>query len=181
MQKVGLVTYLFSLAVLLFSVSLVNANDPQGPAEIRVAGELLQDVTWSGTIVIEDTVIVPAGNVLTIEPGTMVLMRDAVSLVVYGQLIADGNEAEPIHFTHYENDATWKQIMFIESADSRFSHCIIEYADSEGAHQDYYEPGPRKYHEAVVALASHVDFEDCIFQKLPDESRNAEGDAISII
>jgi parallel beta-helix repeat protein len=181
MQKVGLVTYLFSLAVLLFSVSLVNANDPQGPAEIRVAGELLQDVTWSGTIVIEDTVIVPAGNVLTIEPGTMVLMRDAVSLVVYGQLIADGNEAEPIHFTHYENDATWKQIMFIESADSRFSHCIIEYADSEGAHQDYYEPGPRKYHEAVVALASHVDFEDCIFQKLPDESRNAEGDAIAII
>lgn len=57
----------------------------------------------------------------------------------------------------------------------------FEYADSEGKHQDYYEPGPRTYHEAVVVLASHVDIESCIFQGLPDESANAEGDAIAVI
>ncbi|MBN2312951.1 MAG: hypothetical protein JXM79_03410 [Sedimentisphaerales bacterium] len=71
--------------------------------------------------------------------------------------------------------------MFTNARDSRLVYCIFEYADSEGAHQDYYEVGSRNYHEAVVVLASHVDIDHCIFQKLPDESMNAEGDAITII
>jgi hypothetical protein len=119
--------------------------------------ELTQDTTWSGTYIIEDTVVVPGGIVLNVEPGTKVLMKDAAALVVYGQLLAEGTESEPIRFTRFEEGITWKQIMFVDAADSRLVHCIIEYADSEGAHQDYYGPGPRTYHEAVVVLASHVD------------------------
>jgi len=149
--------------------------------DVGKAEELTQDTTWSGTHVVEDTVVVPAGIVLNIEPGTVVLMKDAAALVVYGQLLADGAESEPIQFTRFERGTTWKRIMFIDAADSRLVHCIIEFADSEGEHQDYYEPGPRTYHEAVVVLASHVDFEKCTFQKLPDESSNANGDAIAII
>jgi len=145
-----------------------------------IAGELTQDTTWSGTCILEDTVIVPSGRILNIEPGTVVLMKDAVTFIVYGQLLAIANETEPIRFTHYRN-GKWKQIMFVEAADSRLEHCIIEYADSEGQHQDYYEPGPRTYHEAVVVLASHVDIEKCIFQNLPNESVNAQGDAIAVI
>jgi parallel beta-helix repeat protein len=143
--------------------------------------ELTQDTTWSGTYVLEDTVVVPTGIVLNIEPGTVVSMKGAAALVVYGQLLAEGDENQPIRFTRFERGITWKHIMFIEAADSRLVHCIIEYADSEGKHQDYYEPGPRTYHEAVVVLASHVDFEKCIFQKLPDESANSDGDAIAVI
>ncbi len=151
------------------------------PPANHISGELSQDTTWSAAVVLEDTVTVPTGTVLTIEPGTVVLAKDAVALVVYGQLLAEGTESEQIRFTHYGDGATWKQIMFVQAADSRLAYCVVEYADSEGAHQDYYEPGPRTYHEAVVVLASHVDFEGCIFQKLPDESNNAEGDAIAII
>jgi parallel beta-helix repeat protein len=145
------------------------------------AEELTKDTTWSGTYIIEDTVVVPVGIVLNIEPGTVVLMKEASELVVYGQLLAEGTESEPIRFTRSEEGTTWKHIMFVDAADSRLVHCIIEYADSKGAHQDYYEPGPRTYHEAVVVLASHVDFEKCIFQKLPDDSANADGDAIAVI
>jgi parallel beta-helix repeat protein len=145
------------------------------------AEELARDTTWSGTFIIEDTVVIPAGIVLNVEPGTEVSMKDGAALVVYGQLLAEGTESEPIRFTRFDRGITWKHIMFVEAADSRLVHCIIEYADSEGAHQDYYEPGPRTYHEAVVVLASHVDFEKCTFQKLPDESANADGDAIAVI
>ncbi|MCP4608525.1 MAG: hypothetical protein GY845_07415 [Planctomycetes bacterium] len=145
------------------------------------AEELTQDTTWSGTYIIEDTVVIPAGIVLNIEPGTVVLMKDAAALVVNGQLLAEGTESEPISFTRFERGTTWKNIMFIKAADSRLVNCIIEYADSEGAHQDYYEPGPRTYHEAVIVLASHVDFEKCTFQKLPNDSANADGDAIAVI
>ncbi|MFZ2149457.1 MAG: hypothetical protein WAV28_19780 [Sedimentisphaerales bacterium] len=73
----------------------------------QVAGELTQDTTLSGTCILEDTVIVPSGRVLNIEPGTAVLMKDAVTLIVYGQLLAVGNENEPIRFTNYRN-GTWK-------------------------------------------------------------------------
>ncbi|MHC4556754.1 MAG: right-handed parallel beta-helix repeat-containing protein [Planctomycetota bacterium] len=151
------------------------------PAANLVTGELAVNATWSGAYIIEDTVVVPAGTILNIEPGTMVLMKDDAELVVYGQLLAEGIETEPIFFTHYGEGTTWKKIMFIGAADSRLVHCVIEYADSEGAHQDYYEPGPRSYHEAIVILASHIDIEACTFQKLPDEGNNAEGDAIAII
>ncbi|HUT46343.1 MAG TPA: GLUG motif-containing protein [Sedimentisphaerales bacterium] len=151
------------------------------PPANHVAGELIGDMTWSGAYIIENTVVVPADTVLKIEPGTMVLMKDAAELVVYGRLLAEGTEAEAIHFTRYGDGTSWKRIMFVEAADSRLAHCIIEYADSQGEHQDYYVPGPRTYHEAVVALACHVDIENCIFRNLPDESASADGDAIAII
>jgi len=151
------------------------------PAANHMAGELIEDATWTGAVLVEDAVTVASGAVLHIEPGTVVLMQDAASLLIYGQLSAEGTAGKPIHFTHYGDGTTWKQIMFIEAADSRLAHCTVEYADSEGAHQDYYEPGPRTYHEAIVVLASHIDIENCTFQNLPDESGNAEGDAIAII
>ncbi|HUS72623.1 MAG TPA: right-handed parallel beta-helix repeat-containing protein, partial [Sedimentisphaerales bacterium] len=113
--------------------------------------------------------------------GTAVQMKSGVGIKVYGQLLADGTEAEPIRFTHYGAGTTWERLMFIEAEDSRFAHCIFEYADCEGKHQDYYTPGPRDYHEAVVVLASHIEIEDCTFQNLPDNSGSGQGDALAII
>ncbi len=147
----------------------------------HLAGEVTEDAVLSGAWVFDDAVVVPAGNVLTIQPGTFVLMKQGGSLRVEGRLLAQGTQGEPIHFTHYGDGVAWKQILFVEADDSRLDHCVIEYADSEGAHQDYYEPGPRNYHEAVVALACHVDVNECTFQRLPDESAGAEGDALAII
>jgi parallel beta-helix repeat protein len=164
--------YLTTSILLLVTVFSISA----GKAE-----ELNQDTTWSGTYVLEDTIVVPTDIILNIEPGTEILMKDGASLLINGQLFAEGTEDQPICFTRFERGTNWKNIMFIEAADSRLVNCIIEYADSEGAHQDYYGPGPRTYNEAVVVLASHVDFEKCTFQNLPDESNNADGDAIAII
>lgn len=146
-----------------------------------ISGELTEDTTWSGTCVLEGTVTVPMDVILKIEPGTDILLKQNGSLTIHGKLLANGTENAPIRITRYDEGITWKQIMFIKARDSRFTHCIFEYADSEGAHQDYYETGPRTYHEAIVVLASHVDIDNCLFQKLPDESNNAEGDAIAII
>jgi len=158
------------------------------PANL-IAGELTEDTTWSGAYILEDTVVVPTGIVLNIEPGTVILMKNAVALNVYGQLLAEGTESELIRFTHYGDGTTWKQIMFTEAADSRLSHCIIEYADCEGDHKDYYDndcndataPPSRVYFQAVVAVASHIDIEGCVFQNLPHDGSNPEGDAIAII
>jgi hypothetical protein len=159
------------------------------PAANHTGGELAGDTTWSGAVIVDATVVVPEGNVLTIEPGTVVLMNNGVAINVYGQLLASGTESEPIRLTHYGDGTAWKQIMFIEAADSRLAHCIIEYSACEGDHKDYYDndcnpatlPPTRVYHEAIVALASHLDIEGCTFQHLLGGSTNAEGDAIAII
>jgi len=151
------------------------------PPANHMAGVQKDDVTLSGAYIVDQTVTIPTGKTLQIEPGTVVLLKKSVSITIAGQLLAEGTEARPIRFTHLGDGTTWKQLLFVEAADSRFEHCIFEYADSVGEHQDYYMPGPRNYHEALVALACHLDFNDCTFQKLPNDGPNAEGDALAII
>jgi hypothetical protein len=158
------------------------------PPTHHVAGEISGNVTWSGAVVVDNTVTVPAAHVLTIDPGTVVLLKSNAAIQVQGQLLANGTDTHPIHFTHYGNGATWERLMFVEARPSRLSHCVIEYADCEGDHKDYYDtdcdantpPRSRDYHEAVVVLASHVDMAYCVFQHLPDD-RSREGDAIAVI
>jgi hypothetical protein len=150
------------------------------PTENHITGELTKDTTLSGSWIVDGTVTVPAGRVLTILPGATLRMKSGVSIVVAGKLIAEGTEPLPIRFTRYAEGTTWRQIMFVEAADSRFAWCTFEYANSEGEHQDYYLAGPRNYHEAIIVLACHIDFSNCTFQKMPSDSATAEGDAIAI-
>ncbi len=151
------------------------------PPANHLTGTLPEDVTLSGAYIVDQTLTVPAGKVLKLEAGTVVLIKKGVSLVIAGQLLAEGTEAQPIRFTHLGDGTTWKQLLFRKAADSRLIHCIFEYTDSAGEHQDYYMPGPRTYHEALVALACHLDINDCTFQKMPNDGPHAEGDALAII
>jgi hypothetical protein len=151
------------------------------PPANHLGGELSEDTVLAGAYIIDQTVTLPAGKVLTIAPGTVLLLKPGVSMVVAGQLLAAGTEEAPIRFTHAGDGTTWKQLLFLQAADSRLIHCIFEYTDSVGEHQDYYMPGPRNYHEGLVALACHLDINDCTFQKMPDDGPHAEGDALAII
>jgi hypothetical protein len=151
------------------------------PPANHIAGEPQEDVTLSGAWIVEGKMTIPKGKVLNVQPDTTILLKKGVSIVVQGQLVAEGTEAQPIRFTHLGDGTTWKQLMFVEAADSRFEHCIFEYTDSVGEHQDYYVPGPRNYHEGIVGLACHLDFNDCTFQKMPNDGPHAEGDAIAMI
>jgi len=155
-------------------------KDVTPPPENHISGELTKDTTLSGTWIVDGAVTVPAGRVLTVLPGATLLMGKGVSIVVAGQLLAEGTEEMPIRFTRFAVGTAWKQIKFVQAADSKFAWCTFEYANSEGAHQDYYEPGPRNYHEAIIVLACHLDLENCTFQKMPSDDSHAEGDAIAI-
>ncbi len=151
------------------------------PESSRAGGTLDEDTTWAGALLVEESVTVPANISLNVDPGATIFLREGVSIFVSGELRALGTEESPIRFTHFGEDTTWDRIIFREAADSRFDHCTFEYADCEGEHQDYYEPGDRDYREAIVVLASHVDFNSCLFQNLPNDSGSQEGDAMAII
>ncbi len=154
-----------------------------------VPAEIAEDVTWSGTNLLQNTIVVRSNAVLRIAPGTRVLLDTAATLVIEGTVLAEGTSETPIYFTRATAGRRWKGIRLVKAAPSRFVHCVFEYADSAGSHLDYYDndcndatpPPNRNYHEAVVAIASSVAFEDCIFQNLPDSTGSREGDAIAII
>jgi hypothetical protein len=150
------------------------------PAENRISGTLPGSASWSGAYVVEADLTVPAGVVLSIGPGTTVFLKDGVKISVAGQVLADGVPADPIRFTRYGEGSTWKQIIFVKAADSRFRSTTFEWATTAGDHQDYYGTGSRNYHEALVAVATHVDFDACTFQHFLGGDSGTEGDGIAI-
>lgn len=154
-----------------------------------ISGTVTSDASWSGTNLVKGTVVITNGVSISILPGTQMLMNTGATLVVYGQLLAAGLSNEPIVFTRATASSTWSRIRFVRATNSLFRYCVIEFANSVGDHQDYYDndcntntaPLPRTYHEAVVALATHLDFEFCTFRNLPSTSSTAAGDALAII
>ncbi|MGZ8920624.1 MAG: hypothetical protein ACXW3L_06555, partial [Limisphaerales bacterium] len=55
-----------------------------------VPAEISGEATWSGTNLIAGTVTVESNAVLRISPGARILLDAAATLVVRGQLIAEG-------------------------------------------------------------------------------------------
>jgi hypothetical protein len=176
-------------SIVLFLLVLFATCDGVAATNI-VSGTIGTNLTLSGTNLLQGTVVITNGAVLTIEPGTRVMMNTNATLLVAGaQLIANGASNAPITFTRYISGQRWKQIKFVRATNSLFRSCIFEYANSAGDHKDYYDndcntntlPLTRNYHEAIVVLATHLDVDGCTFRNLPDASATAEGDAIAII
>jgi hypothetical protein len=177
------VLYFCSLITFLF------AGDGRAATNF-ISGTVSTSTTWSGTNWLSGTVLITNGAVLTIEPGTLMLMNtNAVLLVQGAQLLANGASNAPVTFTRATAAARWEQLKFIRATNSVLRHCIFEYASSAGDHKDYYDndcntntpPLTRNYHEAIVALATHLDVDGCTFRNLPDTAATAEGDALAII
>lgn len=154
-----------------------------------VPGEVAGDVIWSGTNLLQGTVTVRAGATVRVAAGARVLLGSGATLVVNGRILAEGTEGQPIYFTRANVGQRWKGIRLIKAQESSFKHCVFEHADCAGTHLDYYDndcnaatpPPNRNYHEAIVAVASAVNFDGCTFQNLPDGSGTREGDAVAII
>jgi hypothetical protein len=170
----------------VFALVISNVTSVRS-ATNNISGQITENATWSGTNLLSGTVTIQTNVVVTIEPGTQMLMSSAARLVVYGQLLADGESNAPIRFTRAGTSGTWGRLMFVHALDSRLRHCVIEFANSAGDHKDYYPTNcsppmfavRNNYHEAIVALSCHLEIEGCLFQNLP--SAGGEGDAIAII
>jgi hypothetical protein len=170
------------VAILLSLVGVRGATN-------LISGPVTTNTTWSSTNLLQGTVTIQSNVTVIISPGTIMLMDTGATLVVNGQLLAEGTTNQPISFTRATTAARWAGMRFVRAADSHLRNCVIEYANSAGEHQDYYPTNcttgsglsPRPYHEAIVALASHLDLEGCTFRNLVGGADGNEGDAIAII
>jgi len=82
-------------------------------ASEAVASRIVEgNETWSGRVVLDGNVVVPAGATLTIRPGTELRFAPNVGLAVEGRLLAKGSAAKPIVFRPAtgSNAASWQGI-----------------------------------------------------------------------
>ena len=111
----------------------------EGPSSGK-GGPLTHDETWSGEVLVTDTVIVPQGVTLTIAPGTVVEFRHyrgyregKVGLLVAGGTVqAIGTPEQQIWFTSDAEqpiNGDWAGITLVEAHDSRFDYVIVEYGE----------------------------------------------------
>jgi len=110
---------IIAAATTLFAACEGNGGGPVdpnlNPLEVKKAGILTADETWSGDsiYVLNGRVVVPAGIKLTIEPGTIVKGKEgdganASTLIIAqgGKLMAQGTESAPIIMTSILDNIT---------------------------------------------------------------------------
>ena len=110
------------------------------PGTYLLAQSVDSDTTWSASespYTIVGKITVPAGVTLTIEAGTEFQVGGYLYKVqVYGTLLAEGTELDPILFTSDKASPVrgdWDGIYFYEGSDaSVLSYCTIEYSDEYG-------------------------------------------------
>lgn len=113
---------------------------PAPPSPHLKAGMIAHDETWSGEILITDTVVVLKGVTLTIGPGTIVKFKHyrgyrepwrRLSLVIRGTLRAVGTPDKRIWFTSDAEDpinGDWSMIRFKDaSGETIIKYAVIEF------------------------------------------------------
>lgn len=141
---------------------------------------------WEGIVHLTDDTTVPVGHILTIHPGTLILVDgDPTSegtggrdLIVQGHIEAAGTDTRPITFTSSADNAPWGQILFDNSQSARFSFSNIHRAghSPRGGHTDH--------GRVLRIMGSDVTFENCTISdnrgKVGQTDRQGGSDSVMI-
>ena len=152
----------------IFKITVVDqfGNESSGTqVSITPTGAVDEYVTLSGTLTgdmllsagiyyVSNDLQVPEGAVLRFGPGSIIKFAHWKSLNVYGDLIAVGEEGNPVVFTSYRDDSyggdtngdghssgsrgDWHQIRFTSgSTSSRLEHVVVKYGGYGGSGSIY--------------------------------------------
>lgn len=154
--------------------------DPQSPGAARLP---------PGSYDLWDTVVVPRGVTLTIEPGAELRFGAGRSLVAYGPIIARGTADRPIVFTARTPWLKWGAVAVVDAGPSVFEHVRMAHgrearvngldltgaltlwrADAEVAHSAL---GPLFGKDAIYVREGRIDIHD-------NEVRQARKDGLDL-
>jgi hypothetical protein len=96
---------------------------------IEVNGALSGTWTANNVYKVNGFALISEGSVLTIEPGTTVTFDPGQTMVIAGELVAAGTEAEPILITssnHIKARGDWNSLS-VTTGTATFKYCTIEY------------------------------------------------------
>jgi hypothetical protein len=93
--------------------------DPQDPTKL-----ILRKAVYD----INETIVIPAGLTLTIEPGTVLRFGVGRSLISYSPIIARGTESQPILFTAQNKWLKWGVVGVVNARKSIFEHVRFDHS-----------------------------------------------------
>jgi hypothetical protein len=112
-----------------------------------------------GTYNIGETVVVPGGSVLKIEPGTVLRFAGGCSLISYSPVVARGTERQPILLTARNRWRKWGALGVVDAGQSVFRHVYLEHGRRALVnHLDF--PG------SLSLIRTDVEIADCRFERL---------------
>lgn len=81
-----------------------------------------------GQVEILEDIIIPKGTVLHIAPGTTFNIGSGVSIIVYGTILSEGTEANPIIYTAKNKAEGWGALAVIgDDSSGVFQNCLFEF------------------------------------------------------
>ncbi|MDD2582688.1 MAG: right-handed parallel beta-helix repeat-containing protein [Desulfuromonadaceae bacterium] len=125
-------------AFIFFCMTTISMAAEQ-PAVVYDGVVLTEDVTWSGSILVQGFVLVAPNVTLRIDPGTVVRFAAAADgqlpgLVIQGRIHAAGTSEQPIAFTSDQSSplrGSWGGIVLLSTGKHNLmEHCRIEYAET---------------------------------------------------
>jgi len=121
---------------------------PSAAAQTIAGGKIVDEVRWSGEVVLDRPLQVEPGATLVLEPGTRVRIQSpGLSFHVKGRLVAQGTQEMPVRF---EAPPDWEGILFLESGDLS----SLEYMEFKGVKSAL-------RFIAASAQIRHLTFRDC--------------------
>lgn len=115
-----------------------------------VAGNITQNTTWGGLIIVDDNVTVQTGVTLTLSPGTIVKIRDLKGITVQAgaTFVSNGTTAQSVRITSIHDDTVggdsdqngdriaaepgdWNQVL--NQGTATFNHTQILYGSGVGS------------------------------------------------
>jgi hypothetical protein len=141
-DKKKLIAIIVAVVIVGSSLSLYFILIPKdnGQEPVFKGGTLTQDETWSGTIFVNQSILVPSGITLTILPGTQILCKvnrdykstETVGFSINGgTIIAIGTPEKQIWFTvdhELPINGDWGGIELYQTNTSIFKYVIVEYS-----------------------------------------------------
>lgn len=105
-------------------------NQNTGVYNTRKFGVISTNQTWSGVVYVIGNLTVNSDVTLTIKPGTTIKFSDDCALNVYGYLMTEGTEGNPITFTSSRTDPSiydWEGVHVNTGGYAYLEHCKFEY------------------------------------------------------
>lgn len=133
MRHIKIILFLFFIGF-LFDVQGVYAKT----AIQEKGGAIVQDETWSGKILITESISVPESVTLTIKPGTVIKFKQSrdyknpnkLSIESQGRLIARGTAKKRIRFTSnakHPRNGDWAILRLFGKTRSVLKYAIVEF------------------------------------------------------
>jgi hypothetical protein len=128
--------FILIFIICIFALLTAQTNIPAG---------VLTDLDWTAAespYLINGEIDLDAGDQLVIEAGVSVQFTGHYKFNVYGRILANGTQTEPILFTAQNTTAGWHSLRFMDTLTngqdpSEFYYCNFEYGNASGAGNDY--------------------------------------------